>query len=42
MATQKQPIGIELAKRNLITQNDINRALEYQKAHPNTKLRRYN
>ena len=35
---QRQPIGIELAKRNLITQNDINRALEYQKAHPGKKL----
>ena len=35
---QKQPIGIELAKRNLITENDINRALDYQKSHPGKKL----
>ena len=35
---QKQPIGIELAKRNLITESDINRALEYQKSHPGKKL----
>ena len=35
---QKQPIGIELAKRNLITESDINRALEYQKTHPGKKL----
>ncbi|MCI8345310.1 MAG: type II/IV secretion system protein [Clostridia bacterium] len=39
MATkQMQPIGIELAKRNLITQSDINRALEYKKEHPEKKL----
>ena len=35
---QKQPIGIELAKRNLITVQDINRALDYQKSHPGKKL----
>ena len=35
---QKQPIGIELAKRNLITESDINRALDYQKSHPGKKL----
>ena len=35
---QKQPIGIELAKRNLITEQDINRALEYQKSYPTKKL----
>ncbi len=34
----KQPIGIELAKRNLITEQDINKALDYQKSHPNKKL----
>lgn len=34
----KQPIGIELARRNLITEQDINKALEYQKNHPNKKL----
>ena len=35
---QMQPIGIELAKRNLITQSDINRALEYKREHPEKKL----
>ena len=35
---QKQPIGIELAKRNLITEEDINKAIEYQKRHPGKKL----
>ena len=34
----KQPIGIELAKRNLITEQDINKALDYQKSHPGKKL----
>ena len=39
MATkQSQPIGIELAKRRIITEEDIERALEYQKSHPNKKL----
>ena len=38
MAKQTQPIGIELAKRNLVTEDDINRALEYQKKYPNKKL----
>jgi type IV pilus assembly protein PilB len=37
-AKQKQPLGIELAKRNLITEEDINKALEYQKNNPKKKL----
>lgn len=35
---QTQPIGIELAKRKIITESDINRALDYQKDYPNKKL----
>lgn len=35
---QRQPLGIELAKRNLITEQDINRALDYQRSHPGKKL----
>ena len=35
---QTQPIGIELAKRRLITEEDINKALEYQKEYPSRKL----
>ena len=35
---QIQPLGIELAKRKLITEVDINRALSYQKMYPNKKL----
>ena len=35
---QSQPIGIELAKRQLITEKDIQQALDYQKEHPEKKL----
>ena len=38
MAGQKQPLGVELAKRKLITEDDINVALEYQKSNPGKKL----
>ncbi len=39
MATkQAQPLGIELAKRGLITESDIQRALDYQRVNPNKKL----
>ena len=34
----KQPIGIELAKRNIITEQDITKALEYQKSYPSKKI----
>lgn len=32
------PIGIELVKRGIVTENDIEIALNYQKAHPSKKL----
>ena len=35
---QIQPLGIELAKRKLITEAEINKALNYQKMYPNKKL----
>lgn len=35
---QTQPLGIELAKRKLITEEDIKRALEYQRVNPSKKL----
>ena len=39
METNKRgPIGIELVKRGLLTQNDINKALEYQRKHPEKKI----
>ena len=38
MAKQSQPLGIELEKRGLITESDINKALDFQKSYPNKKL----
>ena len=32
------PIGVELVRRGLITEQDVNKAIEYQKSHPNKKL----
>ena len=32
------PIGIELVRRGLITEEDVNKAIEYQKANPGRKL----
>lgn len=33
-----QPIGIELVKRGVVTESDINKALEYQKTHTTKKI----
>ncbi len=38
METRRQPIGIELVRRGIVTEGDINKALEYQKQHPNKKI----
>ena len=35
---KRQPIGVELVKRNIVTERDIENALEYQKEHPNRKI----
>ena len=35
---QTQPLGIELAKRQIITEEDIEKALQYQRNYPNKKL----
>ncbi len=35
---KRQPIGVELVKRGIVTENDIEKALEYQRDHPNKKL----
>ena len=35
---RKGPIGIELVRRGLVSEGDINRALEYQKENPNKKI----
>lgn len=34
----RQPIGIELVRRGIITEQDIAKALEYQKTHPDRKM----
>ena len=33
-----QPIGIELVRRGIVTEQDIDKALEYQKSHPNKRI----
>ena len=35
---RRLPIGIELVRKGVITENDIQKALEYQKIHTNKKL----
>ena len=35
---RRQPIGVELVKRGIVTESDINNALEYQRANPNKKI----
>ena len=35
---RRQPIGVELVKRGIVTESDIEKALEYQREHPNRKL----
>ena len=37
-AKRRGPIGIELVKRGLVNEEDINRALEYQRENPNKKI----
>lgn len=35
---RKQPIGVELVKKGVVTENDIEKALEYQREHPSIRL----
>ena len=35
---KKQPIGIELVRRGIVTESDIGKALEYQKGHSGKKI----
>ena len=37
---RRQPIGVELVKRGIVTENDIQKALEYQREHSDTKLQK--
>ena len=34
----KQPLGIELVKRGVVSESDIEKALDYQKIHPHKKM----
>ncbi len=38
MESRRLPIGIELVRRGIVKEEDINKALEYQKHHPNKKM----
>ena len=38
MSAKKGPIGIELVRRGILTQDDINKALEYQRKNPTKKI----
>ena len=35
---KRQPTGVELLKRGIVTEDDIKEALEYQKQNPNKKI----
>ena len=35
---KKVPIGVELVRRGIVTEADINKAIDYQKTHPRKKL----
>ena len=35
---RRQPIGVELVKNGIVTETDIQKALDYQREHPNMKL----
>ena len=35
---EKLPMGIELVRRGLISENDVNKALEYQKSNPGVRI----
>ena len=35
---RRQPIGVELVKKGIVKENDIEKALEYQRKHPNVKI----
>ena len=35
---KRQPIGVELVKRGIVTEADIEQALQYQREHPSKKI----
>ena len=34
---RRQPIGVELVKRGVVTETDIQKALDYQREHPDMR-----
>ena len=36
--SKRQPLGVELVRRGIVTENEVNEALEYQKKHRKMKL----
>ena len=34
----RQPLGIELVKKGVVTESDVEKALDYQKLHPKKKI----
>ncbi len=37
-ANKRQPLGVELVRRGIVTENEVNEAIEFQKNHRNLKL----
>lgn len=37
-ANRRQPLGVELVRRGIVTESEVNEALEFQKNHKKTKL----
>ena len=37
-ARKRQPIGVELVKRGIVKEKDIENALQYQREHPDKKM----
>ena len=35
---RRQPIGIELVKKGVVSEDDIKQAIEYQRSHPNKRI----
>lgn len=35
---KRQPLGVELVRKGIVTEAEVNQAIEYQKAHRKMKL----
>jgi len=38
MPADRTPLGIELVRRGIVREEDINKALDYQRTHPGEKI----